>query len=189
MGGPPVDITDEPYVMRRSIYGYIDRGSLPELLGHFDFADPRAPNSKRTSSIVPQQALFLMNSPLVVEVARRILARKEVAQSTSNQNKIFNIYRVIFQRDPKPAEIRFGLDFVGLEMREEPQTLAAVSEMTRKKAEWLRKIGARQPVVKLQSDSLTVIRNRGDRVARKPMTPWETYAQTLLLSNECAYVN
>ena len=39
MGGQPVNITDEPYVYRRSIYGYIDRGNVPELMQHFDFSD------------------------------------------------------------------------------------------------------------------------------------------------------
>jgi hypothetical protein len=33
------------------------------------------------------------------------------------------------------------------------------------------------------------IQNEGDRVERKPLTPWETYVQALLFSNEAAYVN
>ena len=65
VGGQPVNITDEPYSHRRSIYGYIDRGNLPELMSHFDFSNPDMPNSKRSTTIVPQQALFLMNSPMV----------------------------------------------------------------------------------------------------------------------------
>ena len=32
LGGKPVNLTDEPYSNRRSIYGYIDRGRLPELM-------------------------------------------------------------------------------------------------------------------------------------------------------------
>ena len=31
-----MNITDEPYIYRRSIYGYIDRGNVPELMAHFD---------------------------------------------------------------------------------------------------------------------------------------------------------
>jgi hypothetical protein len=189
MGGPPVNITDEPYVMRRSIYGYIDRGLLPELMGHFDFADPTAPNSKRTTTVVPQQALFLMNSPMVVDVARRILARKEVTSSINNQNKIFNLYRIIFQRDPKPAEIQLGLEFVGREIREEPQTLAAAKEITRKAAESVEKQEAKQSMSMGRNEALRVITNEGERVPRVPLTAWETYAQALLLSNESAYVN
>ena len=71
VGGKPINLTDEPYSYRRSVYGYIDRGNLPELMAHFDFSDPDMPNSKRTTTIVPQQALFLMNSPMAVDVARK----------------------------------------------------------------------------------------------------------------------
>ena len=33
------------------------------------------------------------------------------------------------------------------------------------------------------------IQNPGARVERRPLTPWETYVQALLFSNEAAYVN
>ncbi len=65
VGGQPVNITAEPYTYRRSVYGYIDRGNVPELMANFDFSRPDMTNSARTTTIVPQQALFLMNSPMV----------------------------------------------------------------------------------------------------------------------------
>jgi hypothetical protein len=37
--------------------------------------------------------------------------------------------------------------------------------------------------------ALRPIQNEGEMVERKPLTPWETYTQALLLSNEAAYVN
>jgi hypothetical protein len=122
IGGQPVNLTEEPYSHRRSVYGYIDRGNLPDLMAHFDFSDPDMPNSKRTSTVVPQQALYLMNSPMAADSARRVIARPEVVNSSDNLNKIFNIYRVIFQRDPKPAEIQMALNFVGFEMKHEPKS-------------------------------------------------------------------
>ena len=67
VGGKPINLTDEPYSFRRSVYGYIDRGNLPELMSQFDFSDPDMPNSKRSTSIVPQQALFLMNNSMAVD--------------------------------------------------------------------------------------------------------------------------
>ena len=77
LGGQPVNLTDEPYSYRRSVYGYIDRGNLPELMAHFDFSDPDMPNSKRTTTVVPQQALFLMNSPMSVDTSRAIMQRPD----------------------------------------------------------------------------------------------------------------
>ena len=37
--------------------------------------------------------------------------------------------------------------------------------------------------------AMAAIKNDGLRVSRRPLSPWETYAQVLLLSNEAAYVN
>ena len=48
---------------RRSVYGFVDRGDPDEVLNTFDFASPDTPMGKRYETIVPQQALFLMNSP------------------------------------------------------------------------------------------------------------------------------
>ena len=32
IGGQPANLTEEPYSFRRSVYGYVDRGNLPELM-------------------------------------------------------------------------------------------------------------------------------------------------------------
>src|SRR6267154_2330206 len=89
VGGQPVNLTDEPYSYRRSVYGYIDRGNLPELMQNFDFSSPDMPNSKRTTTIVPQQALFLMNSPMAIDVARRVAARPEVTHTDTDYRRVF----------------------------------------------------------------------------------------------------
>ncbi len=61
--GYPVDITSTPATGRRTIYGFIDRQNLPGLFRTFDFANPDATNPQRYLTTVPQQALFLLNSP------------------------------------------------------------------------------------------------------------------------------
>ena len=70
MGGVPVDIVTEPFPPRRTIYGLIDRQNLPSLFRTFDFANPDTSNQGRFYTAVPQQALFMMNSPFVIEQAR-----------------------------------------------------------------------------------------------------------------------
>ncbi len=189
-GGQPVNITDEPYSYRRSVYGYIDRGNLPELMAHFDFSDPEMPNSKRASTIVPQQALFLMNSPMTIDVARRVVARPEVATARNDIDKIYMIYRVIFQRAPKPGEVQLAQQFLNKEQlssvhfgsQEVDQTKAANLLTDKEK----KKLANR----KTQGNgAMRAIQNQGDVVDRKQLNPWETYAQALLLSNEASYVN
>jgi hypothetical protein len=112
LGGKPVNLTDEPYSNRRSVYGYIDRGNLPELLDQFDFADPDMANSRRTATIVPQQALFFMNSPMAVDVARKVTSRPEFVAATDDAARVAALYEVLFQRVPRPEEVALAVEFV-----------------------------------------------------------------------------
>ena len=190
IGGKPINLTDEPYSYRRSVYGYIDRGNLPELMAQFDFSDPDMPNSRRTTTVVPQQALFLMNSPMAVDVARRIIDRPEVAGARDNLGRVIAIYRVIFQRDPKPDEIKMALSFVGNEMTEIPQNAAATEQEQKLAGKKMERLKAKaQQGNKNRYGGMAPIKNKGELIERTPLTPWETYAQALLLSNEAAYVN
>ncbi len=85
LGGLPVDITQAPFPPRRSIYGFIDRQNLPGLFRSFDLASPDTATPKRHATTVPQQALFLMNSPFVIEQARAFAARADVAGQANDQ--------------------------------------------------------------------------------------------------------
>ena len=187
VGGQPVNLTEEPYSYRRSIYGYVDRGNLPELMAHFDFSNPEAPNSKRTTTIVPQQALFLMNSPMSIDVARNILRQPGVIKSRVPRDIVYAIYRTVLGRTPKPAEEAAAYAFIQKEGIEEHRVIAAAKEMTekaaKKAAERAKRIG------ELSNNALAAIQNEGEMVERKPLTAWETFAHALLLSNEASYVN
>ena len=188
VGGQPVNLTDEPYSYRRSVYGYIDRGNLPELMQNFDFSAPDMPNSKRSTTIVPQQALYLMNSPMAVDVARSVIARKEVAGAPNVLNRVITIYRVLFQRQPSEAEIKLAYEFVAKDERNPVQITDAqkkVNEALQKKAD----ASESDTMMATRNDGYKAIQNDGDYVMRKPLTPWETFAHALLLSNEAAYVN
>ncbi len=186
LGGQPVNITDEPYIYRRSVYGYIDRGNVPELMGHFDFSDPDMPNSKRTSTIVPQQALFIMNSPMAIDVARRVVARPEVRNERQDMRKIMAIYRILFQRQAMPDEIQMGMAFVANEAKKQPEIDALAPEMMKKNASVKKRIEDRRG---RDNDAMMTIINDGDIIERRPLSAWESYAHAILFSNESAYVN
>ena len=191
IGGKPVNLTEEPYSYRRSVYGYIDRGNLPgsdaelrlQRSGHAELENA-------TTTVVPQQALFLMNSAMAIDVARRILEQPEVAHAPDNLRRIMAIYRVIFQRSPKPAEIQMALNYVGSEAAIVQQDPGA-EELTRRVAnrQAARTKMRAQQQGKNRYAGMAAIKNSGEMVERKPLTPWESYAQALLLSNEAAYVN
>ncbi len=54
---------------RRTVYGLVDRQSLPGFHRAFDFASPDQSAERRPRTTVPQQALFSMNAPFVLEQA------------------------------------------------------------------------------------------------------------------------
>jgi hypothetical protein len=112
VGGQPANITDEPYSYRRSLYGYVDRLRLNDTLSQFDYSDPDMANSKRGSTIVPQQALFFMNNPLSVEVARSVAARPEVVKALSEDSRINAMFLALFQRRATSNEIRLAREFL-----------------------------------------------------------------------------
>ena len=103
MGGRAVEITTAPYSGRRTVYGYIDRLNLPNFFKTFDLATPDMHSPKRHETTIPQQALFLMNNPFVLERAAALAA------STS---EVRGIYRRLYQREPTDREIRLADDFL-----------------------------------------------------------------------------
>src|SRR5262249_5258330 len=112
MYGRPVDLEREPYSTRRTIYGYIDRSDVPDELINFDFANPDLPSGRRHETTVPQQALFLMNSPLVIETARKLVGVAEFQSCEDDEARIRFLYNRLWQRPPSPEELKLGLDFV-----------------------------------------------------------------------------
>ncbi|HJT77545.1 MAG TPA: PSD1 and planctomycete cytochrome C domain-containing protein, partial [Gemmataceae bacterium] len=72
VGGRPVDVAGDPLCRRRTVYGMVDRQNLPALFRAFDFASPDQSAERRPQTTVPQQALFGMNAPFVIEQARAL---------------------------------------------------------------------------------------------------------------------
>ncbi|HEY1342204.1 MAG TPA: PSD1 and planctomycete cytochrome C domain-containing protein, partial [Bryobacteraceae bacterium] len=112
MGGRAVELTSAPFSGRRSVYGFIDRQNLPGLFRTFDFASPDTSTPQRYTTTVPQQALFLMNSPFVVEQARHFVQRADVAAQTEDKAKIDRMYRLAFGRAAESDEIALGLQYL-----------------------------------------------------------------------------
>jgi hypothetical protein len=112
MSGPPVDLLTTPFSGRRTVYGFIDRQNLPGLFRTFDFASPDASSPQRYQTTVPQQALFLMNSPFVLEQAQLLTRRPEVADQAEAEARIVQLYRRVYGRAPEREEVALGQRFV-----------------------------------------------------------------------------
>ena len=112
VGGRSVDLFAKPFTKRRTIYGFIDRQNLPNVFRAFDFASPDNHSPQRYFTTVPQQALFMMNSPFVIESAKALVKRPEIAVETQAEKKIAKLYQLVFDRAPAKDELEMGLDFV-----------------------------------------------------------------------------
>jgi mono/diheme cytochrome c family protein len=118
VGGPAVDLLKEPFVPRRTVYGFIDRQNLPGMYRTFDFASPDTHAPRRYTTTVPQQALFLMNSPFVVQLAQALAARPEVAQASPAEPRVEALYRLLYGRPPSAEEVELGVRFIDEASRE-----------------------------------------------------------------------
>ena len=167
----------------------IDRRNPPELLTQFDFPNPDTPTGHRFETTVPQQALFLMNSPLVVETARKLTHRSDFTAFPSDEERVASLYLAIFQRPPTDREIEIGLHYVrtnpsgtGLAPPPEPPAMKTARERQReqRKAQRLAlagKAGADQRPVG------STIENGG------PIDAWTKLAHALFQTNEALFVN
>jgi hypothetical protein len=127
MGGKSVDIEAVPFSRRRSIYAFIDRQNLPGLFRTFDLASPDSTSSRRFSTSVPQQALFMMNSPFAIEQVKRLAARAEIEAAKAPAERIEALYRATLGRKPTAQETALGIRFVQAEQSPPAEVIAAKS--------------------------------------------------------------
>lgn len=112
LGGISVDLTTEPFSHRRTIYGSIDRQNLPGVFRAFDMASPDTHTPTRFVTTVPQQALFLFNSPFAAQQARDFAGRADVASLAEPDIRIRQMYLLALGRAPSDEEISLGRQFL-----------------------------------------------------------------------------
>ncbi len=216
MFGHPMNIETEPYSPRRTIYGFVDRLNMAEFMKNFDMANAQLSTGKRHQTVVPQQALFRMNSLLVIEQARNVIDRPEFKRATNDNDKIKALYELIYQRWPKPEETKLALTFVhGKPAESSPEVVKVEGEKDReakfraileadpktlnpaqlKKREEVKKYMATKQMAQNAKGKNTGKLNElvsdpnAEKVDRTALDAWEKFAHALLMTNEVAYVN
>jgi uncharacterized protein DUF1553/uncharacterized protein DUF1549/cytochrome c len=109
-GGPPAPLADLKN-NRRTIYGFVSRRKLDSTLALFDFPNANATAEKRSATMTPRQQLFFLNGDFLWERARA-LSRRVAGEASGDAARIGAAYRHVFGREPQPAEVKLGLDFV-----------------------------------------------------------------------------
>jgi len=175
-GGRPVRQAGTP---RRTVYGYVDRAALPDMYQVFDFANPDMSTAERVETIVPQQALFLMNSQSVLQQARRLAARSEVAQAEQVEDKVQALYELVFQRAPTPKELQSAAAFV----KNQPPLPAYRRTQYQRQTQAARE-RAKAYTKRYNRPAPAAIFNN----IPIPMSPVDKLAQVLMETNEFLYV-
>src|SRR5262249_54072688 len=100
--------------------------NLPGLFRTFDFANPDSTSPRRFFTTVPQQALFLMNSPFVVQQARHVTERADFKALHSDQDRMRFLYELALQRDPSAQEEELAQQFFQTQQQFKPAVSASV---------------------------------------------------------------
>jgi hypothetical protein len=159
VGGPAVDLLEQPWPKRRTIYGRIDRQNLPNLFRTFDFASPDTHSPQRYTTTVPQQALYMLNSPFVRDQAHELASRQEFAGEADAGARIERLYQAALSRKPTERELELGRAFLAAEDAAPAVASSAPPEGEAKPAE-----------------------------AAQQLSAWERLVQVVLLSNEFVFV-
>jgi hypothetical protein len=112
VGGPSVQNALAPGATRRTLYSFLDRLNVPGLFRTFDFPSPDATSPQREQTTIAPQALFLMNHPLVIECARNVLRRPEIAAEPDVEKRIDRVYRLLLGRSPAPPELQLAREYL-----------------------------------------------------------------------------
>ena len=121
LGGPAVDMFEPPFMRRRAIYGLIERQNLPGVLRSFDFAGPDTHAPRRFETTVPQQALYLMNSPFAIEQGRRLAERADVVEHADTESRVRRMFEIAHQRGPTADELGLAAEFLARPFDDGPE--------------------------------------------------------------------
>ncbi len=112
MGGKPIDLNASPAIPRRSVYGFVNRDIIANLMSTFDPANPNACTAQRPETTVPQQALFALNSDFIQDRAARLASITKQLSSASDEDRIVAMVRRTLCRTPTESEVNQAKTFL-----------------------------------------------------------------------------
>ncbi len=97
---------------RRSVYLPLFRNSMPEILEVFDAADTSVVTGRRNAGTVAPQALFMMNSPFVLDQSKHAAARVLAEKHPDDATRLTRTYRLALGRSPTDGEREIAARFL-----------------------------------------------------------------------------
>ncbi len=127
MHGKPEKLFGPNQSRRKTIYGEIDRQNLPGIYRVFDLPNPDQSAAKRIRTTVPQQSLFMINSPFVAAQANHIM-ENVINHDESQLGQIKQLYHTLFQRNPTSLEMEVGSQYINsAQLSHKPDNLAPLA--------------------------------------------------------------
>jgi hypothetical protein len=117
----------------RSVYLPYVRGRMPDVLTLFDAADPSLIVGQRDVTTVAPQALFMMNSPLVIRYATAA-GQRVLYEASTDADRVEYAYRLILGRTPTREQRQRSMEFVKDFERLAEESTASAAE--RRVAPW-----------------------------------------------------
>jgi len=74
---------------------------------------------RRASTTVPTQALFLLNSPFVLDRSRAVAQSLLQRADLDDRGRVDRLYRTLLGRLPRDGEVRRALEFLAVGSRED----------------------------------------------------------------------
>lgn len=128
--GPSTNLADAGN-NRRTVYGFISRHELDNMLRLFDFPDANITASTRAETTVPQQQLFVLNSPFMIEQSKAFAERIQKESTSSMDSQIRYAYQLAFGRDASDRELEIGMQFLQVAESEESKEKNKLSRWER----------------------------------------------------------
>jgi hypothetical protein len=96
----------------RAVYIPVVRSSMYDVFQAFDLPDPSTSNGDRDSTVVAPQALFMMNSSVILQHSRKMADDLLARAGLDDSARIREAYERALSRPPRPEEIDLALTFI-----------------------------------------------------------------------------
>ncbi len=110
LGGPTTNLSAVENT-RRTVYAKVSRHDLNHVLRLFDFPDANITSERRVETTVPQQQLFVLNSPFVIETAKALAARVQ-EEATNDGERVQRAFALSYGRPASAEEAQIFVAFL-----------------------------------------------------------------------------
>ena len=117
--------TLDPRQKRRSIYFTVKRSQLNPMLNLYDAPETLTSSGHRNSTTTAPQALLLINSPYIRDLAQAFVARISPHSDDDLSTIVSNAYRLALNRTPSRYERQAAIQFITIQQKDYTQNNSA----------------------------------------------------------------